>query len=200
MIRQLVYLIRFHEGRYKIGRSADPEGRLGQLDPLGLGMELLHTIESSSASWLERYLHARFESKQIAGEWFTLSEDDVAWIRSLDRLDPPIVRLSLHTFTLDGLGRRIQEVREGKGMTQPGLAAAAGLPLGSLKNYEQGIRLPNLLAALLLAEALGVTVNELVGDAHKKGGKTAKRPRGRPPQGDRLRKSVPGEEAADEPA
>ncbi len=62
------------------------------------------------------------------------------------------------------IGKRIQWLREKRGFSQAELAVTAGVPLGSLKNYEQGIRLPTLPAALRLSRTLGTTVEELAGD------------------------------------
>lgn len=53
-------------------------------------------------------------------------------------------------------GKRLQELREKVGLTQVQLAEATGLPLGSIRNYEQGHRDPLWQAAFKLAAALGV--------------------------------------------
>ena len=53
-------------------------------------------------------------------------------------------------------GKRLQELREKAGMTQVQLAEASGLPLGSIRNYEQGHRDPLWQAIFKLADALGV--------------------------------------------
>jgi transcriptional regulator with XRE-family HTH domain len=53
-------------------------------------------------------------------------------------------------------GKRLQELREKAGMTQKQLAESSGLPLGSIRNYEQGYRDPLWQAVFKLADALGV--------------------------------------------
>jgi transcriptional regulator with XRE-family HTH domain len=53
-------------------------------------------------------------------------------------------------------GGRLRELREAAGMTQVALAAAAGMSLGSVRNYEQGIREPYWQGVFRLAAALGV--------------------------------------------
>lgn len=59
------------------------------------------------------------------------------------------------------MGNRLQQLRRDKGMSQPALADAAGVPVGSLRNWEQGRRLPQLDAAYRLALALGVSLDDL---------------------------------------
>jgi transcriptional regulator with XRE-family HTH domain len=58
---------------------------------------------------------------------------------------------------------RLRELREGAGLTQAALAAAAGLSLGAIRNYEQGIREPYWQAVFKLAAALGVECSAFAG-------------------------------------
>jgi transcriptional regulator with XRE-family HTH domain len=62
------------------------------------------------------------------------------------------------------MGCRLQSLRHEKGFSQSELATAAAVPLGSLKNWEQGRRLPQFDAAFRLARALGVSLDTLAGD------------------------------------
>ena len=50
------------------------------------------------------------------------------------------------------MGIRFQELRQEKGLSQSELARAAGVPLASLKNWEQGRRMPAFDAAFKLAK------------------------------------------------
>lgn len=61
----------------------------------------------------------------------------------------------------DTFGAELKRLREARGMTQEGTATACGLPITTLRNWEQGRRRPDLVSAYLLARALGVTVDEL---------------------------------------
>lgn len=61
------------------------------------------------------------------------------------------------------MGQRLQELRLKAGLSQSQLARTAGVPVGSLKNWEQGRRLPQLDAAWRLANALGISLDELAG-------------------------------------
>jgi transcriptional regulator with XRE-family HTH domain len=53
----------------------------------------------------------------------------------------------------------LRQLREKAGLTQQQLAEKAGLPLGSLRNHEQGQRLPSWPAIVKLARALGVSAD-----------------------------------------
>ena len=73
------------------------------------------------------------------------------------------------------MGEKIQQLREGRGLTQVQLAERSGVPLGSLRNYEQGLRQPLLKQAARLAKALGVPLDDIAPDVElpapkKKGG------------------------------
>jgi transcriptional regulator with XRE-family HTH domain len=58
---------------------------------------------------------------------------------------------------------RMKRLREAAGLSQPQAAAAAGVPVGTLRNWEQGLRMPALDAAARLAKAIGVSLDELAG-------------------------------------
>lgn len=49
----------------------------------------------------------------------------------------------------------LRALREKAGLTQEGLANRAGMSVGNVRNYEQGIRLPTFPAVVKLAAALG---------------------------------------------
>src|SRR5262245_50365785 len=53
---------------------------------------------------------------------------------------------------------RLRQLRETAGLTQAALATASGLPVGSIRNYEQGQREPYWFVVFKLARALGVSV------------------------------------------
>jgi transcriptional regulator with XRE-family HTH domain len=54
-------------------------------------------------------------------------------------------------------GERLRELRQAAGLSQPQLADAAGVPVGSIRNYEQGQREPYWFVVFKLAKALGVS-------------------------------------------
>jgi transcriptional regulator with XRE-family HTH domain len=61
------------------------------------------------------------------------------------------------------MGERLKRIREAKGFSQTELAAAAGIPVGSLRGWERDRREPLLGSAAKLAVALGVSLDELAG-------------------------------------
>jgi transcriptional regulator with XRE-family HTH domain len=61
------------------------------------------------------------------------------------------------------MGERMQRLRLAKGLSQSQLARAAGVPPGTLRNWEQGRREPLLSAAARVAVALGISLDELAG-------------------------------------
>jgi transcriptional regulator with XRE-family HTH domain len=63
-------------------------------------------------------------------------------------------------------GERLKKLRESYrfekiGLSQPELAAKAGMTRQEVSQYESGMRKPTLQKARALAQALGVTVDEL---------------------------------------
>jgi transcriptional regulator with XRE-family HTH domain len=70
---------------------------------------------------------------------------------------------------------RMKRLREAAGLSQPQAAAAAGVPVATLRNWEQARRVPALDAAARLAKAIGVSLDELAGIAEQAGPKSASR-------------------------
>ena len=68
----------------------------------------------------------------------------------------------MKTPPTETFGQRVARLRIAAGLTQEQLATKAELPAGSLRNYEYDHRRPRADAALRLARALGVTVEELL--------------------------------------
>jgi hypothetical protein len=84
-----VYLLGSPEGYCKIGRAKRVSERLLQIGlQLPFRVELLHTIKVSDCIWAERFLHQKFATCRMNGEWFLLSDSDISWIKSLGRLEP----------------------------------------------------------------------------------------------------------------
>jgi transcriptional regulator with XRE-family HTH domain len=58
-------------------------------------------------------------------------------------------------------GRHLRTLREQTGLSRRGLARRAGVPEGTLRNWEADRGMPGLPATLRLAEALSVPVERL---------------------------------------
>ncbi len=77
-------------------------------------------------------------------------------------------------------GERLKTLREAAGITQAKLAEASGVPIGTIREYEQVKRDPLLPTAIKLASALGVSIEAFADCAGKPAGKpepAAKKPR-----------------------
>lgn len=74
-----VYLVREHGGSHKIGWTTHPNRRIWEeISPkLPHPLVLVAAIATDDAIALESALHARFASKRLQGEWFSLGEEDV---------------------------------------------------------------------------------------------------------------------------
>jgi transcriptional regulator with XRE-family HTH domain len=59
---------------------------------------------------------------------------------------------------------RLKRLRDQAGLSQAKLAAAAGVPVSTLRNWEYGRRVPYITTASSLARALGVPTGELLDD------------------------------------
>lgn len=59
------------------------------------------------------------------------------------------------------LGQRIREAREAAGLTQTELADKIGSEQTRISEIERGQHVPQIARLFLLADALGVTVDEL---------------------------------------
>jgi transcriptional regulator with XRE-family HTH domain len=69
------------------------------------------------------------------------------------------------------MGVRLKRLREERGLSQAQLARLAGVPKGSLLQWEYGKRTPLFDAAVKLADALEITLDELAGRNPPKGRK-----------------------------
>lgn len=65
------------------------------------------------------------------------------------------------------VGQRLKRVREQAGVSRFELAKLTDIPPGSIRNWEQGIRMPRLDVAAKIAVALNVSLDELAGISGK---------------------------------
>lgn len=76
-----VYLIREPFGRVKIGKAVNYKARLNQLNTSApYGLELITALATNDMTSLESELHSRYAGKRVRGEWFELTDIDVAQI------------------------------------------------------------------------------------------------------------------------
>ena len=82
-----VYVLQSPTGAYKIGHSKNPHSRLKTFQvKLPFEVEYVCLVYSGDMQGLELELHERFDERRINGEWFALSEDDIAYIQSLSEV------------------------------------------------------------------------------------------------------------------
>lgn len=65
-------------------------------------------------------------------------------------------------------GKRLREIRIARNMKQQTLADAVNIALRTYQHYEQGDREPSLSTLIALADALDVSVDELLGHTESK--------------------------------
>jgi transcriptional regulator with XRE-family HTH domain len=63
-------------------------------------------------------------------------------------------------------GDALQAERQKRNLTQAQLADASGVPVGTLRDYEQGKRTPSFPNVIKLAAALGVSCEAFAGCDH----------------------------------
>lgn len=59
----------------------------------------------------------------------------------------------------------LREIRHSKGLTMKQVATMANVSEAAISLYERGQRVPSLAVAHRIAQALGVTIDELIGKA-----------------------------------
>ena len=69
----------------------------------------------------------------------------------------------MRTLTEDTIGQRIREERQSKGWTQAELGLRSGLRESMICKYELGYHIPNPENLSRIADALGVSVDYLLG-------------------------------------
>ena len=72
---------------FKIGRTTDLETRLLRFHvTLPIVIHVVHLIPCVSATATETTLHRRFSEQRQRGEWFDLSDEDIAWLKRIKRM------------------------------------------------------------------------------------------------------------------
>jgi hypothetical protein len=74
-------------GFFKIGRKTRPDRRIEQMAiQLPWRVSVEHLIGCEDHSEAERALHEKFAAKRTNGEWFELNDEEIAWIKSINRM------------------------------------------------------------------------------------------------------------------
>jgi len=79
-----VYLIQADNDLCKIGHTDNVQIRFSNLATMNAaGLSLRHTIYAINRMNAESWLHKQFRNKRHHGEWFRLTNEDIAWISDL---------------------------------------------------------------------------------------------------------------------
>lgn len=82
----VVYLLKAGP-HYKIGKTNNMSRRLTELKiQLPFPVQLVHKIHTENMSNVERIWHKQFANKRRNGEWFALTDSDVAQFKKQFRL------------------------------------------------------------------------------------------------------------------
>lgn len=77
-----VYLLKSPTAFWKIGKTKNPDDRRKTFSvKLPFEVQYAHLIYCHDMHKLEKELHIIFRKKRANGEWFSLNEDDVRWIK-----------------------------------------------------------------------------------------------------------------------
>lgn len=86
-VQGFIYLILVEIERfkfYKIGRTKAPIQRSSYFEvKLPFDFEIIHIFPADNMYQAERKLHDQFADKRVRGEWFTLTDEDVTFIKSI---------------------------------------------------------------------------------------------------------------------
>lgn len=76
-----VYLVKdIPRGLYKIGKAVNVQSRMNQLKTANASIELVAWYKGVSSD--ERALHSIFEERRVSGEWFSLEDDQIEFIKN----------------------------------------------------------------------------------------------------------------------
>lgn len=77
-----VYLLKSPTAFWKIGKTKNPVDRRKTFSvKLPFEVHYAHLIYCHDMNKLEKEMHIIFKKKWVDGEWFSLNEDDVRWIK-----------------------------------------------------------------------------------------------------------------------
>ena len=83
-----VYFVKSVSGHTKIGRSRNIADRIKTFGvKLPFEVKIFHFISTSRCIELEKYFHSRYRDNRINGEWFELSDDELAWIKQQQEVE-----------------------------------------------------------------------------------------------------------------
>lgn len=83
-----VYLLQSSIGYYKIGYTSNPTTRAATFAvKLPFDVEFMHFIKTNHMRRAEKQLHDKYAERRVNGEWFTLTEADIAEIKAIEYIE-----------------------------------------------------------------------------------------------------------------
>jgi len=68
----------------KIGKTNNVKNRFAQIQSsMPFLLKLVHQSQHNDIVQAERHIHGAFSDKRVRGEWFDLTEEDLAWFKTL---------------------------------------------------------------------------------------------------------------------
>jgi hypothetical protein len=79
-----IYLIVAENGMCKIGKTQNIEKRMNPFKvKFPMNWELIYSFQTENYTLAEKRLHKLFNEKRSIGEWFSLTEEDIEYIKSI---------------------------------------------------------------------------------------------------------------------
>jgi hypothetical protein len=163
-------------GLYKIGRAKNVEKRIRSFPQPPFPATVVRAIPTARPAVLERRIHRHFRQQRRNGEWFKLSNTDLAFLQVATEDDfllspEPAAALELERmvgvrFNLFTLQKQL-ELRRGEPVTQEQIAYGANLHLstvyGLFKNTSKRVDLRTVekLVDYFNREGLTITAGDL---------------------------------------
>ena len=142
-----VYMIQAGiDGPVKIGKSTDVKSRHSMLQAAH-PFELILIREIEGYGKVERWLHERFATCRLRGEWFSFHPDMLTVEPDIDEPAPPPRRSQKSDESLTPLARWLRD----NGKTQAMFAGSVGTSQSYIAGLCAGDRLPSLRLAQKIA-------------------------------------------------
>ncbi len=133
-MNQAIYLIRAENGLVKVGRATAPKQRFSAIRVASpLPLELIHVAVVEDAQGVEAALHEEFADRRSHGEWYRLTEADIASVcqrypatdvRYMGQLHPVLLGVTPEQYALFKEAARLSGMKVTQFILHSGLAAA----------------------------------------------------------------------------
>lgn len=134
-----VYIIEC-QGFYKIGRAIDPEKRVKSLirTIMPFDFNLYFKVPCHNSARTERFLHHEFRACHVRGEWYRLSDEELAQVKDLlVRAARDQVAGARPVDCIAMTGTELKRRRKELTLSQDQFARALGVAYGTVTRWEQ---------------------------------------------------------------